>query len=368
MDYYPEYRKQYRDIINLLDLGAIETYTREFKRQINLSSSEEKRDFLENVTAMANTLGGELIFGVGEKTGGGYEIVGLPGIDLDKVKQSIESILRDSVEPRLKYHLDSLVENDKDPLLILYIDKTYEGPHRIIDPRHHPFYKRDSSGKHPMDISEIRAAFLSNYSMVTRINEFVDNRYLYMINELDVASSWMALHIVPDGALDDNYNLTNEEFEEMMISPIYSQGFNRRINFDGISNYSGKDGNYFRRNTYVQLFRTGIVESYCANLVQSIRQEELFYIDDLEQELQDHIVRIIQHLEEHHVIGPYSVSLALNGVKFSRVKLPSFCYGDYICDRNLIRLPLLVIDNRETKIQDVLKPHFKLIRSAFGMK
>lgn len=365
---YPPYRKQYKDVLALVERGGIETYRREYKRQICLTTSDEKRGLLESVTAMANTLGGEIIFGVNEKAEGSYEVVGLDIENIDKLKQSFESILRDSIEPRIRYYLDIITDDGKSPLAILYIDKTYDSPHRIIDPKHHPFYKRDASGKHPMDIKEIRASFLESDNYVTRVDRFLDSRYINVINELEVSTPWMSIHVIPNSSLDGEYDLTTEVLEKMIITPINSRGCDHRIILDGVSFYQSGSEGYFNRPSYVQIFRNGIVESYSSDVIGEKQQEGLFHLEYWESRILDHLVSIIDVLTKNQVIGPYFISIAFNGMKHSRVVTHSRIYGDHVCDRDFLKLPLLYLNDIEMDINAVLKDHIGIIRSAFGMR
>src|SRR4051812_34677712 len=70
--------------------GAPEGRQIEYKRQLPGNSRDEGIEFLKDVTAMANTHGGDILYGVGEgKDAGGNTVAvaidGVAGEDADKV-------------------------------------------------------------------------------------------------------------------------------------------------------------------------------------------------------------------------------------------------------------------------------------------
>jgi hypothetical protein len=61
----------------LVDTNAAESRTLEFKQDLQLITDEQKREFLSDVTALANSDGGDLVFGVRAEKGLAVELVGL---------------------------------------------------------------------------------------------------------------------------------------------------------------------------------------------------------------------------------------------------------------------------------------------------
>ena len=86
--------------------GVGESKVLEFKKELPGNSDDEKKEFLADVSAMANTAGGVIIYGVstardsqGRDTGIAESIDGIGATNVDTVQQWCLSLLRDGVQP-----------------------------------------------------------------------------------------------------------------------------------------------------------------------------------------------------------------------------------------------------------------------------
>lgn len=85
----------------LVSNGVPESRTLEFKRDLPGGANDDKKEFLADVTAFANTLGGDLIYGIDEAGGIASAADGVVVEDKDAAQLRLEQLLRDGVEPRL---------------------------------------------------------------------------------------------------------------------------------------------------------------------------------------------------------------------------------------------------------------------------
>ena len=142
--------------------GLREGRTLDFKQAKVGSRDNDKKEFLADVSALANTAGGDIVFGITEAQG---EATGAPGIDLpdpDAEVLRLEEILRTGLEPRLpRVELRWLPEPGGKGLLVVRTPRSFLGPHRVAFQGHAHFYSRTSAGKARMDVTELRTAFLS---------------------------------------------------------------------------------------------------------------------------------------------------------------------------------------------------------------
>ena len=61
----------------LVESGVAESRTLEFKQDLQVATDEQKQEFLSDVTALANTDGGDIVFGIRAEKGVAKELVGL---------------------------------------------------------------------------------------------------------------------------------------------------------------------------------------------------------------------------------------------------------------------------------------------------
>lgn len=81
----------------------------DYKRDLNLSREDDKKELARDVAAFANAGGGHLIFGIeeekdaaGKNLGRPAAIVGVECPNFDAVKLRVEAIVRDNVAPRIQ--------------------------------------------------------------------------------------------------------------------------------------------------------------------------------------------------------------------------------------------------------------------------
>ncbi len=68
---------------------------------MRLKNDNDKKEFLSDISSFANTQGGDIIYGIKESSGIPDSLDGIEIVDVDSLKQQIENILRDNLEPRL---------------------------------------------------------------------------------------------------------------------------------------------------------------------------------------------------------------------------------------------------------------------------
>ena len=76
----------------------------DYKRDLpERNDDEQKREFLSDISSFANTVGGDLIFGIYTPSGDGapVSIPGAPTDSLEDAKLWIENVLRTGLQPRL---------------------------------------------------------------------------------------------------------------------------------------------------------------------------------------------------------------------------------------------------------------------------
>ena len=81
--------------------GVRESRSLEFKAELLLATDSNKKEFLADVSALANGGGGDLVLGIEDDNGAASAVSGLDSFDPDKDTLRIESVVRDGIAPRI---------------------------------------------------------------------------------------------------------------------------------------------------------------------------------------------------------------------------------------------------------------------------
>jgi len=174
-------RIAFTDIAALVEDHVAEGLHIEYKEVLPGRSDEEKKEFLTDTTAFANTDGGFIVFGVkeqrnsqGRPTGVPKELAPISGQNLDAEIQRLEDILKDNVHPRLlgvRFRVINGVGGGD--FVVLRIPAAPSGPHVITFNRPaFRVYSRRSTGKYPLDVDEIRSFFVGTAALSSRMQDF----------------------------------------------------------------------------------------------------------------------------------------------------------------------------------------------------
>jgi predicted HTH transcriptional regulator len=111
----------------------------EFKQQLPTNTYDSAVEFLKDVTAMANTIGGDIIYGVTEGKGAdgntvAIAVAGVAGEDADKVKQRFENMIRENVKPRLIGHrIEVRKLTNGNQVFIVRVPRSWNAPGPLLD-------------------------------------------------------------------------------------------------------------------------------------------------------------------------------------------------------------------------------------------
>lgn len=151
-----------------------ESKTIDYKQSIPTNADSEKKEFLADVSSLANASGGHLIFGIVESSGLPTDLCGLEIQDPDAEIRRLENIIRDGIEPRIPGIQTFPVSISGGKVaIIIWIPRSWALPHMVTYQGQSRFYSRNSAGKYPLDVSELRALF--SISETARANQEIPN-------------------------------------------------------------------------------------------------------------------------------------------------------------------------------------------------
>jgi hypothetical protein len=142
---------------------------------------------------------------------------------------------------------------------------------------HSRFYSRNSAGKYPLDVGEIRAAFLASETERNQLRSFRQERLARLVaNDGPIALTdepKIVLHVIPLSALDPSsrYDLGPLD-DPLKLRPLRGTAWNNRINFDGALAWSPDAGGQPPGWSYTQVFRTGAIEGVDAFMLRGERE------------------------------------------------------------------------------------------------
>lgn len=358
------------DIESLVSQQASESRSLEFKRAEVGSKDEDKREFLADVSALANTIGGDVIFGIEQIDGTARSLCPLSITNCDAEQQRLESILRSGLEPRLPRCDFKWIPASPGQVLIVRVARSWVAPHRVTFRDHAKFYARATTGKYPMDVAELRASFNSAESLLNRIAHFRRERNVIIeLGETPIplnTGAKFVVHIFSTSSFMGTGSITTNQ--SGYFAPLGSMGFNDLHTLEGVATYSGSEDSESSR-AYTLLFRNGVVEAAAHIGIEHEKHGHLIYPDSIELPLLQRIGSYFDGLLKSGVEAPYYVAMSLLGVRdYSLVSGSRFFYGarHRSLHRDQLFFPELLIEDGGLKSEVMLKPLFDLLWQAFG--
>lgn len=368
-----------QDIENLCANKVMESRSLEYKAELSIEKDGERREFLRDIASFANSGGGDLIFGITEarepetgKTGWPDSIVGVGNPSGETLTQ-IENMIRDGIEPRLK--IEAKFVNgftDEAAVLVIRIPLSLTAPHMVRYMKKDSFFSRNSAGKYPMDIGEIRSAFLASEVFPEKIRKFRRDRTDRIIaGDTTVAlfeTPKTVLHLIPQTAILNSPTAFGLPLPDGIRSKVISLWGDFRYNFDGF--YSSRFGSRQAPDLYVQVYRNGIVELVDSRCIDDQKNTEK-HLPSIHfcKTLTGHLGRIVQLLRVLEVDAPVYLLASILGVKGYWIYIDEAFRNDMSAiDRDHLLVPELLIEDLTGKPEMILKPVFDMIWQAGGLE
>src|SRR5258708_17209706 len=265
---------------------------------------------------------------------------------------------------------------DKPPVAIIRTERSWNGPHRVVFKGHDKFYARNTTGKYPMDVSELRSAFTFGSSVAERVRQFRSERFTSLRNDKTpvllrdhqgrACRGKIVVHCVPL----DSFAPSRRQFDIIRLQggplPLINgrSGGTNQINLNGIITHSG-----IGTKEYTQLYRDGSIEAVEGAWLNITSEDKRCYPH---LAIEWGIFRFLDgalKLQKFLGVDP-PIMVAITLVSTEELRLfqdyPfSIPVGNPIMESDLI-LPETVIDNYEESVGKILKPMFDLVWNACG--
>lgn len=368
------------DIESLVSARVSERKTLEYKLQLPSNQTEDKREFLYDVSSFANTAGGDILFGIGDERDNTGKPTGVPlppqGLAQENLSSEIlrmENLVRDGIDPRIAgIEWLPIAGFPSGPVLIMRIPKSLIAPHMVTFAGASRFYARNSAGKYPLNVGEIRSAFLASSALGENLRRFRFERIAKAI-ENDVPlplgeGAKILLHLVPLSALDPTTIrdvVTGGRDLQLRMEPMSGPGgWSRRYNFDGLMTFPSGVA------SYVQLFRSGIIEAAEGDFFKWTQDGKSIPTTALEDAILKAVPRYLRLQKEVGVPLPIAVLLTLIGVKGFALSLPHryLVYSRMGVDRDVLPIPEVMVQSYEAPEHEILRPVLDALWQAGGFE
>ena len=371
------------DINKMVELSVQENDTLDFKQEISRSvdkdkKEQEKYDIRFDATAMANTDGGLILYGIVESDGAAASIKNIEG-SIDEAVRRIEEIISTKLEPPLKgFRCEPIVMSDKCTIIALRIPKSWNAPHFVdLGNQSYRVYKRGSRQNLPIGPLRIRELFHEHDGVVNRLRAWRDERLARIhLGEIPlplVPTAKLVLHFSPLDALANPYRASASELSSLIPTEQQSSmsGWFPRTNLDGLVRYStdgGAEPASDPRSAYCQAFRSGAVELISAKLIDTRKNPPTIYSQWHEKFVIDSVVQFRTNATRLGASAPFIVWLTLLDAKGITMALdPLWCGNDpHTIDRDTIMLPEVVLDDEHRDVPRALLPAFDALWNACG--
>lgn len=363
------------DLLLLVDDKVSEKRTIEYKRELPSDTYESKKEFLADISSFANASGGHIIFGVQEENGLPIGVAGVPCGDPDREVLRLENIIRDGTEPRLQGFLTRGIPLSSGTYaFVLRIPQSWSKPHVVNYKGHWRFYSRNSAGKYPLDVSEVRSAFLQSGTLAEQIRLFRDGRLGAIISEQMptrlISGARTVLHLVPYVAFEPavSFPLSAVSNNPWPLKPIYGSVTSYRYNFDGFLITNGDEAGQSRG--YVQVFRNGIIEAVDGSMLRTRDNRPTIPSTVFERELIEAAGVYLAAQKQMTVPPPISIMVSLLGVSgyVMAVNQHIDIWGEHRhpIDRDALVLSEVISESFPSDIARTLRPIFDAVWNATG--
>jgi hypothetical protein len=365
-------------VYGLIESEVAEGLRLEYKQQLPGDDPDGKRKFLYEVAAMANSAGGDIVFGIRDSDGPDGQNTGiagrLSGIRISNIQKTIEplsNLIRDCISPRLTGVAMQIVNCSDGDVLVIRIPASWDKPHMVTIGKVDKFYTRTAIGVSPMSVDEIGRSFSEKGDLRDAIERWRARRAdLALIEDGPVSlgkTPLVLFHMIPAesfmrGIMRNSWRVSQSEQEKIHVT---GGNYHRRYNADGLLCHSQSTSRQSEFSAYTQLFRSGIVEYAFSNISYApIGSKEPMITG---QEIEKEIIRCYKNafdwFQSQGGEGVVFAGLSLVGVKGMKflVLRNYFTFDDCRIRQDIFNSPEILVDLSKSDEQSHVRNLLPLI-------
>lgn len=359
------------DLSALIAIRRPESQTIDYKRDTYTADQRGRHDLCADVSALANSSGGDLIIGIDEDPNGCAlaitPIVGNP----DAEQRRLLDVLANGVEPKIPGLRIRAVDVAGGFVIVIRVPQSWTAPHRVLTNQH--FFAREGARKRQLDMPEIRSAFLRSSGLAERLSSFRAERLGRIVaGETPLklrAGVPTVLHVFPLLNRDVSIDPNAYDNGPHSLPVISGNALSYRINLDGVVAFrdAGGEGS----GAYTQFYRDGRVEA--VRIFTNPADGGRINIPSraFERELLDFYRRMTAEMRRLELGPPFALTYSILRARSAVLGVgPEFAMagiGEFSTfDRDTVLIPDLVVNEQREPEQD-LRPMFDLIWQSAGL-
>lgn len=356
--------------------GLTESRHLDFKSAPIGTADRDKREFLADVTAFANASGGDLVLGVGTAEGVASEIQGIELVDPDNEKLRLGDLIRSGAEPRLtQFDMTWVPIAGTRGVFVIRVPRSWTAPHRVTLQGHDKFYVRNSAGKHPMNVDELRRAFTASAAIADRMHSLQLERINLLAKDEGPfamkAGPLFSFHGMPLSAIVDPpaLDLGNHQITRVM-PPFGSSGYDWQHTLEGLATFSPRQADGTR--AYTLLFRNGTVEGVAQLPVQKEGAYDAVFLGHVEQYTLAGWASLLSIAQQFEIEAPFYCLLSVINVRGLLPYIPSAWRHEatgsaFRQDRLLLPALEVSLEASDKPATAIFKGLFDQLANAFGL-
>jgi Putative DNA-binding domain len=357
-----------------------ESQTLEFKQVLPGTDDKSRHEFLKDVCALANASGGDIVYGVQERSGRADVPTPISqAIDpIDATKRRLAQILESGLEPRLNVQMHTVAFSGGGYILIARVPASFQRPHRFKISQHTRWVVRADTHVVDLTYDQIRDSFDRSATLAARARRFRDERIAAIMSGTTgrtmIAGPKCVVHLIPLASIAGRASVDVRSLYNAYQHFIFKKAgaWTRSLNLDGLVVGPAGAGSDV---LYTQIFRTGALEG--ARFGGALARE-----DDREGDaipsgvvsgfIRDALVMFLQAVGQWGISGPAIAAVALldiGGFRLWHQPRGQFTIRQSADRPNLI-LPEVWIEQLAsvTNFDDIARPLLDMLWQAFDVE
>jgi hypothetical protein len=363
-------------------IGISETQTLEFKGDTYGTNDQARRELCKDVSAMANSGGGDIVVGMAEQDHVATSITGLSSANAQAEIQRLQNIISMAIEPPIIGVRFRVIElNGGKQAIVIRVPRSLDLPHRVTHSGVNRFYVRRTADTYEAGMLELRRMFELAGAEFDKADEFRSNRLNRLEQGLEPFplrgrdEGYWVLHIVPFGMARhmSAFDLASLKDDWIKFQPIGSQSSGRTYVAEGFVVYRAGTECY----GYTAILRTGAIEAATSHLFLSHFKEQgkkRIQVKNLANDVVAAVTGYMNALRSLGATGPWIVMLSLMQCKEAELIVPQ---GQYATDTAIglplvdlsMSLPPVLVDQQSTRVEiiDALRPMLDALWQGAGL-